>query len=1102
MTSHVSLNLPLDEMVNGRLYNHAKPEDQPLTEGNPKIIPDDQFGSCLSLDGSSDGLTLVNPLTSGHQEFTFTCWIQPHGNVVNYDLIGQQGSVDKGPAIWVDNGTLHVELTDPEDKAYEGRVENVIKPGKWQHLALVKQGTQMTFFMDQTLIGTNPAPENFQSGGTQLSVSNTSRRFRGKLAHLCCFDGALTSAEILKHIAKTQNATSTFKLEYPVAFNFSDDGVRNSFFISESAESNRCQLTLENIAGQRLSITSPVSSSEENEAQFQLKFKPQTFQRALDKDHDFIKFVNLPEGWTSSPATTDHHSGQVSLHLSYAGTQDQAWEAGEELVFDLEYASADGTAGTRGSNVELIYQGLVFPDTTALANSRIISAEIINQRGKQQIPLHAGIVGPNKILNHVHLEDQTPDTYSNLTIRIVNGLDATDPGKNRISFNHDPIDPTKKTRFTLLFDDPVGRIWDLANIDELKAIKAQFRYQTYDQKTEGDWIDLTSEAGGQGVSPVFTFIPPIASMAPGDYFEIRLSDIRTSAPSGLANIYLKYEDISGYWDGQFVLPVEKTPMIFNGGKVGMGTTDPQSDLTLFNKDLLVEGGEVRIKESNVTFDSGKVRINEGDITLDSGKVILQADHNRDKLRLSDDPGTKAGEASYTLGTEPLHNTYGPDKDSPDVIGHKFYVSSDESGNNLAARIGKGGESSEIKRTESYFHGAIGIGIPDPTAKIDVGGDVRIRGGHILDNDNIIRIEMKPNHLHLRDSKGETKLSIDEHGQIGVGTEAPQGLAHFRGSGNTDDGVVVVETTEGGWGPQLKLKQGGEDGHEWQLIANGDKNDAIGPPGSFGIFNAGSVNSRGRLIISKEGYVGIGTTEPKAPLHIGWGKKLGYRDYYFLNLGGTGHNGGYHSTHVSIHANGIIKAGEFRANAQSISSDTRIKSIDGKSNGEKDLGLLSKIEVTDYHFKDQAQFGDKPQKKVIGQQIAEVYPQAVSTNHEVIPDIMKHGEILNGWVTCSHELKVGEVVKILFETDEEDIFEVLEISGTKFKIASDQQGKVLVYGREVDDFLVVDYDAISMLNVSATQQLHKLLEQQQNVIEGLTQQLQSLEQQLEAVKKEI
>ena len=40
----------------------------------------------------------------------------------------------------------------------------------------------------------------------------------------------------------------------------------------------------------------------------------------------------------------------------------------------------------------------------------------------------------------------------------------------------------------------------------------------------------------------------------------------------------------------------------------------------------------------------------------------------------------------------------------------------------------------------------------------------------------------------------------------------------------------------------------------------------------------------------------------------------------------------------------------------------------------------------------------------------------------------------------------------------------------------RNGKVLVYGKEVNDFHIVDYEAIAMLNVSATQELIKRIQE--------------------------
>ena len=51
-----------------------------------------------------------------------------------------------------------------------------------------------------------------------------------------------------------------------------------------------------------------------------------------------------------------------------------------------------------------------------------------------------------------------------------------------------------------------------------------------------------------------------------------------------------------------------------------------------------------------------------------------------------------------------------------------------------------------------------------------------------------------------------------------------------------------------------------------------------------------------------------------------------------------------------------------------------------------------------------------------------------------------------------------------------LFQVLEANIKYFKIDLDYDGDIFVYGKEVDDFRTVDYEALSMLNVSATQAL--------------------------------
>ena len=138
------------------------------------------------------------------------------------------------------------------------------------------------------------------------------------------------------------------------------------------------------------------------------------------------------------------------------------------------------------------------------------------------------------------------------------------------------------------------------------------------------------------------------------------------------------------------------------------------------------------------------------------------------------------------------------------------------------------------------------------------------------------------------------------------------------------------------------------------------------------------------------------------------------------------------------------------------------------------------------MKDKVQYGEKVTKKVIAQQLKTVFPQAVSLQTKVIPDIYKVSEINEGYIKLETDLKKGDKVKLIFEKDEQTSDELVEVLSTDkngFTVDNKKEGKVFVYGKQVDDFHVVDYDAVSMLNVSATQELYKLILKQQKTIDA-------------------
>ncbi|MEM6724647.1 MAG: tail fiber domain-containing protein, partial [Bacteroidota bacterium] len=261
---------------------------------------------------------------------------------------------------------------------------------------------------------------------------------------------------------------------------------------------------------------------------------------------------------------------------------------------------------------------------------------------------------------------------------------------------------------------------------------------------------------------------------------------------------------------------------------------------------------------------------------------------------------------------------------------------------------------------------------------------------------------------------------------------------------------------------------------------------VKPTGQDNPFNSNILMS-----LTEDGKLGLGTNNPtKAKLEIvGAGPTQPISNYGFLGPTSFGNEPGAASNIYSIYTSNAIAASDFNAH-----SDRRIKYILGISNKQEDLDALMAIEVTNYQFIDTIQKGTRIQKKVIAQQMDEVYPLAVKKHlTEVIPDIYQRAGFQDGWIKLETGLKVGDRIKII-TSNSNDIYQVTAIETDRFKVSGlsvQDQETVFVYGREVDDFHTVDYEAISMLNVSATQA-------QQNRIENLEAEIALLQEQVRRI----
>lgn len=257
---------------------------------------------------------------------------------------------------------------------------------------------------------------------------------------------------------------------------------------------------------------------------------------------------------------------------------------------------------------------------------------------------------------------------------------------------------------------------------------------------------------------------------------------------------------------------------------------------------------------------------------------------------------------------------------------------------------------------------------------------------------------------------------------------------------------------------------------------------------------------------RDNFVGIGTDNPQFPLHViaaKGGNTPGIGGFE-INWGGGESPGNRFFSQVSILAEGHIVTQNALISASNRNySDIRLKKNIISTSSADDLEKLRSIAVMNYKMIDTV--GDNKQyKKVIAQQVQQVYPDAVDVSVGTLPDIFQHASsvtqqgdsLYNISIAKTGNIKTGDVI-MLKCPGQGDVKATVTtvINGRNFTVraATTLTGlkDVFVYGHPAKDVLTVDYDAISMLNVSATQQLAKTIDEQQKEIAELKKQVAQL-----------
>ena len=388
---------------------------------------------------------------------------------------------------------------------------------------------------------------------------------------------------------------------------------------------------------------------------------------------------------------------------------------------------------------------------------------------------------------------------------------------------------------------------------------------------------------------------------------------------------------------------------------------------------------------------------------------------------------------------------------------------------------------------SYSAGNVGIGILNPSEKLSISDNVRIDGlikpkgtsgtpGQVLSlsNDGLSMIWKNETVATVSTSiPGITSLN----GKIGIGTTTPSTLLVVGedGGGNATHvpGIHMKSIAPIGAGNNKCYVVGQTPSNNVFLTyyATANAADGYASLSTYGGSNPLCLQHAG-------GKVGIGTTTPTVPFHV---YSIGSTDFnagtrYQINSSGGASAGGG-TGYLSMRVRGRAWFEDYIFST----SDRRIKENIEDVPDDLALQQVRNIPTRYYEYKDKINKGESKTIGFIAQEVKEVLPIAVTEQTSIIPN---ENRALNNieWREYEDKYKLltniqdASGVKYRFYvtndlSDNEVMKEIVGNADNTFTF-EEKWEYVFCYGKEVDDFHVLDKQKLFALNFSATQELDR------------------------------
>ncbi|KAA9380654.1 LamG domain-containing protein [Microbispora cellulosiformans] len=552
MSANLILHWPLDEMSGQRTVFDASGNGiLGQVSGDAKAVPDEQFGSALAFTGSGQYVTPAGGRGMTVPRYTVELWVRtdkPPAAAI--PLVNRRNSVDLVINVNPDGSVEHRFVTQESIGNTHTTPPGLLSWNTWQHIAVTNDAATARIYVNGEAAAEWDYPGTRQQGDpTPLVVgADLARKVytAGRYAHVRVYDGALTAAEIQRDMAEDSSTLAAYVRTHPLDLELLNLDEQPVLFIDNDPAGQPMRLRLTN-------------SSRQN-----IEFLP---QGATPGPANFHVAARLRPGVLATPAAVSSGASGWAAQAAADGTALYLVAAnaapiapGAWVDVPLTGLSADPGGGSRGTRIEFDYQRLRSAGETAeLTGTRLQYLDVVNHRGRPDIPLVMGFAAGDTVLNdgvtRSTLTLYVANTSTDTTVTLAGG----GPGKGG-------------SLFTVTFDVGAdGNDWALAESVAGVSVTA-----TAPGTSTASWGQVAHDLGTRASWTLY----PTAGMdlAPGKAVVITVAGVVGLRDPGRAGIVVGYENIPGYRDGAQTLEADRRPLAFSGSSTGVGTLAPAAKL--------------------------------------------------------------------------------------------------------------------------------------------------------------------------------------------------------------------------------------------------------------------------------------------------------------------------------------------------------------------------------------------------------------------------------------------------------------------------------------------------------------------------------------------